>query len=71
MWLWASTSPGMTKRSLQSSTSAPGGIGVDVTGPAAVIRPPSTTTTAWRTGAAPVASKSVPQRIAWTATASA
>lgn len=54
----------MTKRSLQSRTSAPAGTGVDAAGPAAVICPSSTTTIAWRTAAAPVASKSVPQRIA-------
>ncbi len=64
MWLWASTRPGITKRSLQSRTSAPAGTGVVAAGPMAVIRAPSTTTTAERTGAAPVPSNSVPQRIA-------
>ena len=36
MWLWQSTSPGITNRSLQSMTSAAGGIGVVAAGPAAV-----------------------------------
>src|SRR5690349_9853588 len=71
MWLCASTSPGITKRSLQSSTSAPAWTGVDAAGPTAVIWPPSTTITAWRTGGAPVASKSVPQRMARSATGDA
>ena len=64
MWLCASTRPGITKRSLQSSTAAPAGTGVVAAGPTAVIRAPSSTTTAARTGGAPVPSKSVPQRIA-------
>src|SRR5262245_56248085 len=59
--------PGMTKRSLRSSASAPGGAVV----PTDATRPSRTTTTALRTGSAPVPSKSVPQRIARTATSGA
>ena len=62
-WLWQSMSPGITKRSLQSTASAPAGDGVVAAGPTAAMRPSVTTTAASRSGAAPVASNSVPQRI--------
>ena len=44
-------------------------MGVEAAGPTALMRPSSTTTSAPRTGAPPVPSKSVPQRMAWTAIA--
>ena len=59
-----STSPGITKRSLQiERRRAPAGPAWSRRAPTAAMRPSSTTTTASRTGAAPVPSKSVPQRI--------
>src|SRR5438309_7197176 len=60
--------PGITKRFPRSSASAAGGTAIPPARPTAAMRPSSTTTTASRTGGAPVPSKSVPQRIARTAT---
>src|SRR5690348_196415 len=58
--------PGITKRSPRSSVSTPDASGP--AGPTLVMRPSVTTTSASRSGGAPVPSNSVPQRRARTAT---
>src|SRR5262249_3760531 len=55
--------PGITNRSRRSSASDPGATARPAAGSTLVMRPSVTTTSASRIGAAPVPSKSVPQRI--------
>src|SRR5262245_42688389 len=56
--------PGTTKWFVPSIVAAPGGTCVDARGPAAVMRPPTITTTAFATGGPPLPSISVAPRMA-------